>query len=159
MPISNFLVTQETKNINRIYPKDLIEYSSFDNTLFESVTQGFGIDSIDHADLIPEDDNRIPVRIQDTGISVSQLTDCNPCNNCKSKGLIYYRSLQDDCRSDIDKTKLVKNIIVGNSTQNIPKQNSDNPSECLYNAVKQPHSILIDNGIYNRQSIKMGLYT
>ena len=76
VPISKFLVTQETRNINRIYPKDLIEYSSFDNTLSKSIAQGF--DSIDHTDLLPENDNRTPTRIQNTGISVPQSTDCNP---------------------------------------------------------------------------------
>ena len=98
------------------------------------------MDSIDHADLILENENRLPILIQDTRISVSQYSDCNPCENCKARGFIYYCTLQGDCTSEIGKIKPIGNI----STQNIPEQNSEHTSECLYDAVKHPHSILID---------------
>ena len=52
MPTSKFLATQETRNMNRSYPKDFTEYSSFDNTLFKSIAQGS--DSIDHTDYYQE---------------------------------------------------------------------------------------------------------
>ena len=53
VPVASLSLLAEGKKIGKIYPKDLLQYDSFNNTLFECTTAGFGIDSIDQTDLIP----------------------------------------------------------------------------------------------------------
>ena len=57
IPIASLNLSVEGKKIRKIYPKDLLQYNSFNSTLFECITAGFGIDCIDQTDLIPHSKN------------------------------------------------------------------------------------------------------
>ena len=91
IPVVNLslLAGSKGKKIGKIYPKDLLQYDSFNNTLFECTTSGFGLDCIDQSDLIPHSEDIKPNIIQDKGISVQEFLESNPCTNCKAKGLQY----------------------------------------------------------------------
>ena len=131
----------EGKQIGKIYPKDLLQYDSFNNTLFECTTAGFGIDSIDQTDLIPHSKNEKRNQIQDKGIGVAEFVESNPCNSCRVRGLQYYCSLADDCTSEISKIRTVKSTP---NKPNLPEQNSKYSSECFYTPIINPHTLLID---------------
>ena len=117
------------KKIRKIYPKDLIQYDSFNSTLFECTTAGFGIDCIDQTDLIPHSKNEKRNKIQGKGISVTDFVESNPCDGCRARGLQYYCSLADDCTSEIGKIRTVKSTL---NKPNLPEQNSEHSSECFY---------------------------
>jgi hypothetical protein len=91
-----------------MYPKDLLNYDSFQNTLFECTTSGFGPDCIDQSDMIPHTKNRKQNLILDKGISVQEFLESNPCSSYIANGLQYYCSMTDRCTSEISRIRTVK---------------------------------------------------
>ena len=143
IPVANFnqLLESNGKKIGKIYPKDLLEYNSFNNTLFECTTAGFGLDCIDQSDLIPHSGDIKQNTIKDKGISVEEFLESNPCNNCKARGLQYYCSMTDDCTSEISKIRTVKSTP---RKLDFPDQNNEHSSKCFYTSVTEPNCLLID---------------
>ena len=143
IPVANFnqLLESNGKKIGKIYPKDLLEYNSFNNTLFECTTAGFGLDCIDQSDLIPHSGDIKQNTIKDKGISVEEFLESNPCNNCGAKGLQYYCSMTNDCTSEISKIRTVKSTP---RKPDSPKQDNEHSSKCFYTSVTEPNILLTD---------------
>jgi hypothetical protein len=138
IPVANFQLVLESRGrkIGKIYPKDLLEYNSFNNTLFECTTAGFGLDCIDQSDLIPQAGDIKHPQIKDKGISINEFLESNPCDNCKAKGLQYYCSMTDDCTSEISRIRIVKSTpnTMGSTPRklDLPEQNNEHSSKCFY---------------------------
>jgi hypothetical protein len=148
----NLLAANKNKKIGKMYPKDLLSYDSFQNTLFECTTSGFGPDCIDQSDMIPHTKNRKQNLILDKGIRVQEFWESNPCSSCIANGLQYYCSMTDGCTSKISRIRAVKSTpCTAKSTPSnlvLPEQNHDHSSECFYTSIMGPNILLID-GISN----------
>jgi len=112
VPIASLNSLSEDKSISKIYPKDLLEHSSFNNCVFECSSNGFGTHDIDQTDCIISSQEVIKNKVVGKGILVDNFLESNPCDNCKARGINYYCSLSEDCTSEISKIQNIRQLPV-----------------------------------------------